>query len=181
MHDRPLSCYTRKSSVLIWERLPVDEQAPAHEMRESESREVRYPDHPPRTESALYKKTHHELCVVQNLPCFVCGKKHPEVTTETHHFFAEWAAMSAVDWIRFGQMAKYMPNPQTGAYFHDLFDWEEVQQDPSIFVDSVYNMIVLCPDHHRSETYGIHHTPFPEWFLQAFPLNGFEFLEPEGK
>lgn len=160
----------------------MDEELNAHEMRESESREVRYPDHPPRTESALYRETHKRLTRDLNLPCFICGRRRPEIVTETHHFFCEWAAMSAVDWIAFGASARMLVNPQTGkAMSLAGFDWEEVAKDPSIFVDSKYNMVVLCPDHHRSETYGIHHVPFPEWILQAYPLNGFQFLEPGDK
>jgi hypothetical protein len=53
---------------------------------------------------------------------------------------------------------------------------EHVRQDPSIFVDSEYNMIVLCQEHHRSSNRGIHHVPFPEWFLQFAPKDNFVFL-----
>ncbi len=157
------------------------EELHAHEMRESESREVRYPDHPPRTESELYRRTHKHLTHELNLPCLVCGKRQPETVTETHHYYVEWAAMAAVDWIRFGELAQNFYNPQTGVNVGMAFDWTEVRKDPSIFVDSAYNMVVLCAEHHRSSTYGIHHVPVPEWLLQAYPLNGFQFLEPEGK
>ena len=49
-------------------------------------------------------------------------------------------------------------------------------KNPDIFVDSKYNMIVLCVEHHRSSNRGIHHVPFPEWILQRNAKNGFEFL-----
>lgn len=140
---------------------------------------INYPDHPERAESALYRRTHHDLCVTRNIGCWICGVKHSEgVHTETHHFFCEWAAMGAVDWAgRFAQEAKWMFNPQSGHNIHPLFDWDRVAKDPTIFVDSMHNMIVLCPVHHRDPVKGIHHVPYPEWILQRFPVEGFTFLE----
>jgi len=67
-----------------------------------------YPDHPPRTESSLYRRTHHKLIVIDKTPCYVCGTM---IKRETHHYFVEWADAEAVDWDK---IRKYHPN----------FDWQ---------------------------------------------------------
>jgi hypothetical protein len=144
---------------------------------ETNTHKIHYPDHPPRKETPEYIRTHKMLCIEKNMPCFICGKTHHEgCQTETHHYFCEYAAMNAIDWIAFGEKAKTLYNPQTGENIGSMFDWKEVQKNPTIFVDSPQNMVVLCPDHHRSSYCGIHHVPYPEWLLQIAPKNGFVFL-----
>jgi hypothetical protein len=138
-----------------------------------------YPDHPPRKNSVLYNHTHKHLCKELDIPCYVCGATHTSGTiTETHHFFCEWVAMNAFDWIKFGEdCVKFkVTNPQTGIYFGELFDWMQVQANPELFVDSEFNMVVLCPIHHRDAKKGIHHASYPEWNLQKFAKDGFVFL-----
>jgi hypothetical protein len=118
------------------------------------------------------------LCITQDLPCWTCGKSHHNdgVVTETHHFFVEKAAENAIDWRHFGEKARHLYNPQTGQHIGSSFDWVEVAKNPDSFVDSTANMVVLCPEHHRSSACGIHHVPFPDWILQAFAKHGFRFL-----
>jgi hypothetical protein len=149
-----------------------------HAIKESNVHTVHYPEHPPRVDTPLYNKTHHTLCLVQDLPCWICGKtrKSSGVLTETHHFFCEKAAQNAIDWKKFGQKAMSLYNPQTGLHLGTSFDWEMVQHNPDLFVDSCANMVVLCPEHHRSSSQGIHHVPYPEWILQSCAREGFVFL-----
>ncbi|MDE2100854.1 MAG: hypothetical protein KGL39_26645 [Patescibacteria group bacterium] len=155
-----------------------DEPIASHAVKVSNTHTVHYPDHPPRTDTAIYRKTHHDLCIVKDIPCFVCGKtrKESKVLTETHHFYCEKAGERAIDWIAFGRKAQTLHNIQTGLHIGSAFDWEEVQKNPDIFVDSPANMVVLCPEHHRSAHRGIHHVPFPEWILQACAVEGFVVL-----
>jgi DNA gyrase/topoisomerase IV subunit A len=137
-----------------------------------------YPSHEPRKNSTIYTKTHHELCHVRDLPCFICRKtnKKDGCITETHHFYVEKAGENAIDWHTFGEHAKICYNIQTGENIGDTFDWNEVAKNPDIFVDSKYNMIVLCKEHHTSGNKGIHHVPFPDWILQKYAKKDFEFL-----
>jgi hypothetical protein len=65
---------------------------------------------------------------------------------------------------------------QTGENIGQAFNWDEVAENPDIFVDSPQNMIVLCKTHHISAKKGIHNVPFPNWVLQKYPKQGFEFL-----
>lgn len=156
----------------------VRRSVPSHQMRETNTHTIHYPDHPPRKDTPLYRRTHRQLCITQDLPCFICGKtrKRDKVVTETHHFFCEKAAEGAIDWIRFGERAAQFTNPQTNVLIGPLFDWTQVARKPETFVDSIHNMVVLCPEHHRSAARGIHHIPYPEWQLQATAREGFTFL-----
>jgi len=103
---------------------------------------IHYPPHEPRTNSSLYNKTHRKM---KDMTCFICNKHG----IETHHYFCEWAAENAIDWIKFGESSKYLYNPQTGENIN-IFDWEQVSKNPTIFVDSPQNMITLCKQHHTS-------------------------------
>ena len=147
-----------------------------HTMNQTSHFTVRYPDHPPRTVSPTYRKTHAELCH-SSAQCFLCGKlQSKEDPLESHHFYCEKAAESAVDWEKFGQRANKLFHIETGVCIGTQFDWSKVAIKPEIFVDSVHNMIVLCRQHHTSSNKGIHHIPFPVWILQLEPKDGFSFL-----
>ncbi len=139
---------------------------------------VNYPTHEKRKNSALYNRTHRELCYTKNIGCFICGKnnKDNKISTETHHFYIEKVGTNAIDWHKFGKFASSCYNIQTGEFLGDKFDWEKVAENPEIFVDSKYNMVVLCKEHHISGTKGVHHVPFPDWVLQKFAKDNYEFL-----
>jgi len=134
-----------------------------------------FPHHDPRKNSSIYNRTHAHM---RHMPCFICGKIFEHV--ETHHFYIEKAAQNAIDWKVFGEFADGCYNIQTGEPLAQ-FDWLEVAQNPDTFVDSPLNMITLCKQHHTSGAYGIHHVPFPDWILQKFPKDGFQFLTERPK
>ena len=155
--------------------IPRPASIPYHAQPQTHHYVVRYPDHPPRTESALYRKTHKELCDGPTAVCFLCGTKGPGL--ETHHWIIEKAAQEAIDWTLFGVAAEHLFHIQTGVCIGDAFDWSAVAANPDLFVDSPLNMLVLCREHHTSATHGIHHIPFPVWMLQGRGRNGFVFVE----
>jgi hypothetical protein len=142
------------------------EQAPvvAHEhfQREQIEIDVYYPDHPPRTESALFRKTKHRLIAVLDTPCWVCRTKEGR---EVHHFHAEWADSEGIDWDRMRAV-------------HPGFDWSTFKE-PSDFIDSEYNMRVLCAKHHRGKGHGIHMMDYPHWVMQAIKRADFIFSPDE--
>lgn len=126
---------------------------------------------------SLYAENHTLLVYKKKLPCFICGKKYSrEDPLITHHFYCEKAAQYSIDWKKFGEFAKNCYNIQTGENIGANFDWDEVEKTPDLFVDSAENLIVLCNEHHMSKNRGIHYVPFPEWILQKYPKDGFDFL-----
>jgi hypothetical protein len=167
------SCYSKCKKVFVpspgtsLERHDTLEPSPKRH-------KTNFPSHEPRKSSSIYRKTHKQM---QHMPCFICGKtnKKDNIYVETHHFYIEKAAENAIDWKVFGEFADKCYNMQTGESLAK-FDWDEVAKNPDLFVDSQQNMIVLCKQHHTSGSFGIHHVPFPDWILQKFPKDGFQFL-----
>lgn len=131
-----------------------------------------------RKSSYIYNKTHNELCVQKNIPCFICGKTRKETTVslDIHHFYIEKASVNAIDWYKFGQFAKSCYNIQTGENIAHNFNWGKVAKNPDIFVDYRYNMVVLCKEHHTSGNKGIHHVAFPDWIVQKFVVKNYNYL-----
>jgi len=135
-----------------------------HLVKETSSIAEYYPDHPPRTESALFRKTkkhYHDI----GAACIICGTKDK---IEIHHMHCEWAMANAMDWD--GKMRKAHPD----------FDWS-TYKEPSDFVDSIYNTVPLCEVHHRHPQKGIHHNPYPTWIAQQCVKEGFVLFPEEKK
>ena len=172
------SCYSKVKQALVpsLERNDIERNdAEMNDMEPSPKRHrTNFPSHEPRKSSPIYRKTHKQM---QHMPCFICGKTNEmdNIHVETHHFYIEKAAENAIDWKVFGDFADKCYNMQTGESLAK-FDWAEVAKNPDLFVDSQQNMIVLCKQHHTSGSFGIHHVPFPDWILQKFPKDGFQFL-----
>ena len=133
-----------------------------HEVKETLTVDIFYPDHPPRVESQTFRKTKHHLINIMDTPCWVCGTKEKR---EVHHFNAEWADSDAVDWDKMRLL-------------HPDFPWSTFEH-PEDFIDSEYNMMVLCEAHHRGKDEGIHMLPYPIWIIQRECLHDFEFA-PNG-
>lgn len=136
----------------------------AHEHEQSQTLHfsIFYPDHPPRTESTLFRKTKHHLVAVLDTPCWVCGTKEKR---EVHHWHAEWADSEGIDWDKMRAL-------------HPAFDWSTFKE-PADFIDSEYNMRILCSKHHRGINHGIHMVPLPMWEMQRIQKVGFVFSEDE--
>jgi hypothetical protein len=145
-----------------------------HEIKRTLYEDYFVPAHAPRTESDLYKLTHHDLVNVQDAPCYICGiRKSTGGNMETHHFHCEWSLSNSVDW---SVMKAAHP---------DFDGWDKVKpEDPSTFynfVDSVYNMLVLCDVHHRGKFHGIHAVEHPVWIAQKFMKSDFTFIPASDK
>jgi 5-methylcytosine-specific restriction endonuclease McrA len=124
-----------------------------------------YPDHPPRVATNVYIRSHHELIVKKNLPCWACGITHTDcvhlkdvlkgVAMETHHFWTEDAFTGEGG----GLGGIFWPRVQAD---HGDFDWANSGfdiDDPKTykyFVDSVYNLQVLCSQCHRAAKPVVH-------------------------
>lgn len=133
-----------------------------HFQHESIEIAIFYPDHPPRTESALFRKTKHHLIAVLDTPCWVCGTKKDR---EVHHFHAEWADSVGISWDKMRAL-------------HPNFAWSTFKE-ASDFIDSEYNMRVLCAKHHRGKDHGIHYLPYPIWQMQMQKREDFVFSPDE--
>lgn len=133
-----------------------------HEVKETLSIDIFYPDHSPRTESALFRRTKRGLIDLDNAPCWICGTRE---NREVHHFHAEWADADGIDWDKMRLL-------------HPAFDWTDFKEATD-FIDSRYNMMVLCKYHHTHKNHGIHMMPYPIWIMQRNMGADFKFAPPE--
>ncbi len=136
-----------------------------HEVKETIEIDVYYPDHCKREASDLFERSRHHLIDELDTPCFICGSKE---NRELHHYYVEWAAADSIDWN--GKIREDHPN----------FDWTTFKE-PTDFVDSEYNMMVLCQVHHRHKDHGIHMLPYPLWILQKYVKSDFVYTPDETK
>lgn len=132
-----------------------------HEIHETITVDVFYPDHEPRTESGVFrltKKHWHD----QGATCLVCGGEKVEI----HHKHIEWADTDGVDWDKVKA-------------HHPDFDWSTFKE-PADFIDSIYNTEPLCEKHHRGPApHGKHFTPGPIWNMQMYQRADFVYSPDE--
>jgi hypothetical protein len=138
---------------------------------------VHYPERPQRDNTSLYNQSQKLLCEINDIPCLICGRNRQKdgVVTEAHHIMRH-SSMNGIDWVAFGQKAKNLYHLQTGECMGLGFNWDEVAQNPTLFVDSCLNLMVLCPEHHRGKYQGLHNLAMPDWLSQIAPKPGFEFI-----
>ena len=133
-----------------------------HESHETIEIDFYYPDHSPRTESKIFARTKRHLIDVLDTPCWMCGTKE---NREVHHFHAEWADSEGIDWEKM-------------KILHPNFSWSTFI-DAEDFIDSEYNMRILCLKHHRGKDHGIHFVPYPIWIMQQIKKDSFIFSPDE--
>jgi hypothetical protein len=139
-----------------------------HETWLSVETEELSPPHPPRVETPAYRAAHHQLVVVLDMPCMVCGVRNSTITdasqnpykasaVETHHYPIERSLVDACDPLR----------------VHEAFPQVVDQASLMQFVDSEANLLVLCSVHHRSPSLGIHHLVSQDWAILPFLKTGY--------
>ena len=154
-----------------------------HELKKALFEDYFVPAHEPRTNSALYNRTHDELINAKDTPCYVCGVSKSTIKDlsrntvgatqlETHHFHCEWSLVNQVDW----DVMK--------ALHPDFPAWDKIDPNDTKtffnFVDHEYNMMVLCDVHHRAKLHGIHALEYAVWIGQKFLKKGFKYIPDVG-
>lgn len=145
----------------------------AHVVIEQLHGRVITPGHPPRRATAAYAHSHHQLVVVLDKPCEICGVRHSTLTDpaqnpagaqylETHHYPVEWSYADMVDWQK----------------VH--LDYPEVvsQETFEAWLDSPRNLKILCDVHHVSSC-GIHHVSAGDYIIQRYLKAGAVFFAPD--
>lgn len=145
--------------------------ARVHETHEATSAVELEPPHPPRKETPLYRATHRRLIITEDRPCYVCGVRRSDLLSkarrndprinpykarvmESHHFPVERGLLAAVDREL---LAQAYP---TVRQYKTLEAW----------VDSEYNMLVLCSSCHRLADHAIHRALWQDVIATKFAL-----------
>lgn len=147
-----------------------------HSLKQTDTSTTWYPAHPPRVATDVYVKSHHSLTQVKNAPCWACGITYVDCkrlaaqlagrAMETHHFWCEDAftgegeGLGGIFWPRI--MADHPTFDWAGSGFvlEDTTTWKH-------FVDSEFNLQVLCSACHRAAA------AVPHWLAgQADPARG---------
>jgi len=150
---------------------------------------VLYPPHPPRKPSKLYLDNHHQMVVVEDQPCRICGVRNSTLNDktrntygatalETHHALCEWSLTNAVDLSKFNR--KVVPGllRQTGdhaTYGHDFTQKEMVDW----IAGARGNLVVYCSVHHRGKYIGIHSITGPIFSIQDLLVDGYNLTGVE--
>ena len=138
----------------------------AHEVKETLTIDVEYPEHAQRTESAEFGHNKRTLVTKLDTPCFCCGsKEHREV----HHFLIEWAEWDNADPAKVLQKMHQM----------DIYGYAAQLGDKAVeSPDDIRNLVVICATCHRGAGTGIHLVPFPNWISQVVAKDGVQILKP---
>lgn len=141
-----------------------------HELKRTLSIDVFAPNHPDRTGTPLFDRTHKEL--IGDNPNAVCEVNNGHCDhvnpLELHHNHVEWCDSLGVDWEK---VKKDVPD----------FDWASFDPTkPETFIDSKWNAYrVLCKKHHTGKDHGIHMTDGPTWQMQKYQRADFVFSPDE--
>lgn len=156
----------------------------AHEVDRILKEAVFYPEHMPRKESPAYAKVHHQLVVVEDRPCLICGVRnstlkdpeknpHGAKEIETHHHIIEWALQNAIDLDKFNEHVW----PNLKARHPGKYPEPFTQQQMLDFIDhGEDNLWPLCDIHHRHSLVGIHSITGPIWGAQNLIKDGFTYI-----
>ena len=132
----------------------------AHVVSRTLKESVYTPSHPQRGDSSAEFKSSKEALEKETPGCWVCGRT--DVVLEGHHLRAEWSLINSVD---LAKIQKDFPAAKS------LEEW----------LDSVDNLILLCPDHHRSPLHGVHMVTMPAWIVQKYQLDGWDLVNGPNK
>lgn len=154
---------------------PTAEDESAHGQAEpiAQGEEEFFPGHPARLTTPEYRVTHDHLVKILDTPCEICGVRnsalgdpvqnpHKATAIETHHWPVQREYADACSWEK---VAK------------DFSQYVVDQASFLKFVDSPYNMKVLCSVHHRDEEVGIHHATANDWIIQKYLLDGYVLVD----
>ena len=160
-------------TVTVTVTAPADESAHAQAGPVLAGEDEFFPGHPARVVTPAYRATHEHLVKVLDTPCEICGVRtstladpaqnpHGATALETHHYPIQREYADACDWRKVAR--------DYGKYVVD-------QASFLAFVDSPYNMKVLCSHCHRDEHTGIHHATANDWVIGRYLLDGYVLVD----
>lgn len=134
-----------------------------------------FPEHDARVTTLEFRNSKHELEVVEHLPCYICQTMD---NRESHHIFERslWNGLDVklVSHYLFNHFDFHGHVLRDFKSADELCDWfmkhfngrveDDVYMCDDDAADTLYNQWILCADHHRSPSIGIHGSTTPSFF-----------------
>lgn len=136
---------------------------------------IHIPSHEERRETLTFKNAKHELEDVEHIGCFVCGSMRDR---QSHHIversFAQKASLDKVAWLLFNHRDYHGHCRRDFKSAEDLAAFLKTFKTKDEALDSLYNQVILCRDHHVGEGHGIHYLSAPTFDALLVMEDGFE-------
>ena len=160
----------------------------AHQQKRTITEYVNVPAHLARVETPEFARMRHQLVVVEDRGCLVCGVRQSTLHDpahnpcgakylEAHHRLVEWSLTECIDLAKFNAkiVAAFRREGKPG-YAED-FDQVAMEQ----WIDhSPDNIWILCDFHHVGVGTGIHDLTYPVWGVQDLLLPGYVLTQRPG-
>jgi hypothetical protein len=138
--DKIVAEHYQKHSITEWEHIP---------------------DHNKRRETLQFRNAKHQLEDIEHLGCYVCGiKEH----LESHHILERcWANAYDLRKVAYFLFNHYDFHGHVKRDFkdaHELYQFLLRQDSVEEALDTIYNQLILCKEHHRVEGHSVHGSSF---------------------
>lgn len=158
-----------------------------------------YPPHPPRKATPEFNRNHHQMIVVEDLPCASCGVCHSDLQDPTrrndpkinpfgasqmelHHWIYEDAMCEGVDLDYFNEHTRTGVAKNTGDT--ETYTQPFTQEQMEMWIHGHrHNLLPLDDMCHRHPYVGIHAVTYPLWrairaMKKSWSLTGFHPASP---
>lgn len=139
------------------EKKIVEEHYQTHTITEIEH----IPDHDQRKETLEFRNAKKELEKVEHLGCFVCGSID---NRESHHIFERcWANvldLKKIARMLFNHFDFHGHNQRDFKNEDELYQFLIKHDSFEEGLDTIYNQLILCKEHHRVEGHSAHGSSF---------------------
>ena len=119
------------------------------------------PDHDQRKETLEFRNAKKQLEKVEHLGCYVCGT-HDHL--ESHHIFERcWANaydLKKVAYFMFNYFDYYDHVKRDFKNENELYQFLLKHDSVEEALDTIYNQLILCKEHHRVEGHSVHGSSF---------------------
>ncbi|MFB5192744.1 hypothetical protein [Alicyclobacillus fastidiosus] len=133
------------------------------------------PEHDERRETLEFKNSKHELESIEHLGCFICGTMNYR---ESHHIIersdANGSDLKKVAFLLFHFRDYHGHCHRDFKSADELYAFLSKFETPELALDTLYNQLILCADHHRGMSIGIHGMSAPMFDAWLVRKDGWE-------
>lgn len=126
-------------------------------------------------ETLEFRNAKHELENVEHLGCYICGSMQGR---ESHHIFerayANGLSLQKVAYFLYHHFDFHDHCRRDFQSENELYDYLSHFSTVDEALDTLYNQLILCKEHHRGESTGIHGESAPSFFAWLARKDGFE-------